>query len=77
MLRCFFLNKFFILFTSAIVLIVGCQSQSQNSNNCATSLETSESFYLNVAQFTEELGYISLPEDAVKKVKAILKEIKV
>ncbi|MEO1561012.1 MAG: phosphate ABC transporter substrate-binding protein PstS, partial [Cyanobacteria bacterium J06632_19] len=42
MLRRFFLNKFFILFTSVILVIVGCQSQP----------EISESVYLNGAGAT-------------------------
>lgn len=27
-------------------------------------------------KFAEEIGYIALPEDAIEKVKAVLKEIK-
>ena len=46
MLRRFFLNKFFILFTTVILVTVGCQSQSQNTG------ETSESVYLTGAGAT-------------------------
>ena len=46
MLRRFFLNKFFILFTTVILVTVGCQSQSQNTP------EISESVFLNGAGAT-------------------------
>lgn len=52
MFRRFFLNKFFILFASVILLIVGCQSQPQNTTNPTTSSETSEFVYLNGAGAT-------------------------
>ncbi len=50
MLRRFFLNKFFILFITVILVSVGCQSQSQNITNSTTSPE--ESVYLNGAGAT-------------------------
>jgi phosphate transport system substrate-binding protein len=46
MLKRIFLNKFFILLTSVILVIVGCQSQPQNTP------ETSEFVYLNGAGAT-------------------------
>ncbi len=52
MLRRFFLNKFFILFTSVILLTVSCQSQPQNGINSATSPEVSDFVYLNGAGAT-------------------------
>ncbi len=52
MLRRFFLNQFFVLFTSVILIIVGCQSQSQNLTGSTTSPATSESVYLNGAGAT-------------------------
>lgn len=50
MLRRFFLNKFFILFTTVILITVGCQSQPQNTTNSTISPE--ESVYLSGAGAT-------------------------
>ncbi|MEA5593146.1 phosphate ABC transporter substrate-binding protein PstS [Rivularia sp. UHCC 0363] len=52
MLKHFFSNKFLVLFTSVILVIVGCQSQPQTNTNPATTPELAESVSLNGAGAT-------------------------